>query len=344
MRVLRRGMGLLLFGALSLFATGSFRPLSYELYTDSKDTLRSLEQRGYSLPTFLCKEEKPLTELATACKPYMSLLSSLAEELNKAKEKVKAHSWHIGQSAVVFPLDFLKDAKSQWSLIGVVARPDAHALDAAPCGELRLIYRLYRHDVPKVGGSFLPMTLLVTLRPPETSSCEDWFETLGRGGFTAEAFAEAGVSSFKPEGLEVNLQSVFLRGRSLDLALSQAQYLMKAYHLTPEGLSEAGLRNTPDAELIAKDPGLREDLIAWIGEHRQDVLAGSYELPSRFLSSSAFSTAPYGLERLANRPFRQILSEEDLGGGDEAAFLLRRLDAFTCQGCIRARASLAFIL
>jgi hypothetical protein len=60
-------------------------------------------------------------------------------------------------------------------------------------------------------------------------------------------------------------------------------------------------------------------------------------MPSRFAARRAVSVAPFGLARLANRPFGSLLED---AGFDDA--YLRRLDAFSCTGCHQGQAIAGF--
>jgi hypothetical protein len=131
-------------------------------------------------------------------------------------------------------------------------------------------------------------------------------------------------------------------------------YLMRIFAAvsSPGGLAlrVKPLENTPDVARLKGDAELRRRLVAYVREKAQDIDRGVFRLPDAFLATKALSFSTYGSARLANHPFTELVSEQDLAAlpygrmplarGPKA--LIERLDTATCMGCHQSNATAGF--
>lgn len=268
----------------------------------------------------------------------------------------------------LFDLRWLASPDAFFELVGVVNRLDRQPFHAGRCGETRLIYRLaYRTEGMR---SRLPMTVSVELRaeaPDAQGRCDAaarrWTPPTDAGTGPALArwlLSDAGALAPQRLGrdqlaqMAINVQSVrWPSGVRPDLG-GHAEYLLRAFRWNAgAGRYEPGpLENTPDVARLRRDAALRADLTRWLQQpaQMQALDEGTLQVPERFLAQESRSVTPRGLERLANRPFAQLLHESDwqpVAGSctvASPAAVLRRLDDLSCAGCHQSRAVAGFHL
>ncbi len=331
-----------------------------QLFVDDPDRLAAIESQLRGLGGILCGDRAAklnTAELAAACQPYFDVARGIDRELQAEQREAISHRWHLEASDVHFDRQFLRSSNTQFQLVGVVARPDEPASPASrACGELRLIFRLTLLAHPTIGPTAVPMTLMVVLHPhsrqesdatKDRGTCLTWIDSMAD---QSNRQVLALIRKGSIDRIEVNIQSFFTRSRYHKLAAGQAHYLMQTFSLQNQRFITVPLRNSPDVQRISLNQDLKAELRQWIMDNRAAIESGHYLLPEKFLTQRAVSISPHGMQRLANRPFRQIFSDEELaqlatnaeGAQDQVAMVLRRLDGLTCVGCHQSRSVAGF--
>lgn len=237
------------------------------------------------------------------------VVQAIEKDLAVAESRVDQARGHYTGKVTPFRASWLLDGK--WDFAATVDRPDRRFNRPDLCGETRLLFRL-RHK-----GEALPAVMNVVYEWRTTETCEEfWKHRPALGKDWAR--------------LEINLQSARWADDGKGRFIDQVRYLMRAFKHEGGGLAVAPLENMPDVERIQADPALKAELLAWLKDPATEaaVAEGFPSLPEKFAATSAESVTPFGLERMANRPFKTLFGAE----GVEEPFL-RRLDSLTCVGC-----------
>ena len=213
----------------------------------------------------------------------------------------------------------LTSADTRFVLAGIVNRMDRAFVAEANCGEIRLIYRLTRTNVPAGGqaSSRLPMTLNVVLRakgeravdregkPLTCAAIADrWLATsdlaLTGRDLAARLQAKGGpLDLVMPENIdriETNLQIAHApKSPRRDF---RTDYLLKVFRYdAPARLfAEAPMENQIDRERVLADAGLASDFKAWLLDpaHFAELDRGTILIPEKFLAKSATAPTPVG--------------------------------------------------
>ena len=326
-----------------------------------------------------------MAELARQA-PWRSLRLPIAAELNATRRADLRAGVGMGHAHRQFDVRWLDSPTHFFELVAVVNRLDRRAFHDTPstpaaaraCGEVRLIYRLaYRQPQMQ---SRLPMTLGVELLAPPPDAAGSCAHAVRRwqapAGLTGEALGRWLVSvqgPLPPEQLRrtrlhqiaVNLQTVrWPSGVRPDLG-GHAEYALMAlkWQAAEGAYTLLALENTPDLHKLAREPRSRAELLAWLQQPAQRAAldAGTLQIPERFLARVSRSVTPGGMGRLANRPFAQLWSADELaavaqpgagaapaGGAashgqlSTGADVLRRLNDLSCAGCHQSRSVAGF--
>lgn len=233
------------------------------------------------------------------------LESDLADEATRV---ANSRSHYTG---VVTPFDPAWLSAGRWDHVATVERPDRRFNRPDLCGETRLLFRL-RHE-----GVALPAVLNVVYEWRAAETCTEFWK---RRPSLGKDWAR----------LEVNLQSARWADDGQGRFVDQVRYLLRVFRRVGGKLEPAPLENTPDVERLANDPALKGELLAWLKRPETDaaVRDGFPSMPEKFAAFVAESVTPFGLDRLANRPFKALFGAEDVDHR-----LLLRLDSLTCVGC-----------
>jgi len=257
-----------------------------------------------------------------------------------------------GHSHRLFDARWLDEPR--FALAGVASRIERTPLGG--CGRVAFLYRL-RHagsPLPLAGRRHCPgaddgagcRTVAKTWRPATGLSPEAQARWLLRDGALAHLGDVATV--------QVNLQLVRWPSAVRPDLGGHAEYLLRTFKRDGARFIAAPVDNVPDVARIRRDKTLRAELLAWIRD--RDTLGkvdvGWVQLPVKFLADRAISVAPRGFARRANRPFRQLVSPDELSDirfdglrtVRSAEALLRRLDQPGCAGCHQARTIAGFHL
>ncbi|MGZ3769158.1 MAG: hypothetical protein ACXVCP_06645 [Bdellovibrio sp.] len=345
-------LSILTFSSLT-FATENIN-LENGLVISRPETLRSLENKGYSLSSLLRRSTEPTIESNLE----LSKLSEFKPIYENIREELKLDLYGVGRR---FDMKYLESANSRFVLVGVVNRMDRGYAIQNRCGEIRFIYRLaYRvmdHDKPVF--SRLPMTINLIFKAGADSSnehCADlassWMkmdptaksdEWINNGPLSEKFFRRSNLKS-----LEINLQAERQGAGAKGGFGGHAVYLLKVYDWNNGKFEETTLENQIDREMLLKDPKLLNEFKTWLlnPQKMKAIDEGTLIIPQKFLAKRALSIAPGGLARSSNRPYFDLIKstdvEENLFKGLENVKsingLLRRLNDTTCTGCHQTRA------
>jgi hypothetical protein len=242
----------------------------------------------------------------------------------------------------LFDRALLFSPNTRFVLAGIVNRMDRAYVHEADCGEIRLIYRLTRTDVPETAGEGalsprLPMTLNVVLKAKsdvaidasgKALACADiarrWLAA-GEWPLTGAPLAEkltAKDGPLDPIGpadilhIETNLQ-IAHAPKSL-LRDFRTDYLMKVfdYDARSKTFTEAPMENQIDRERVMADAGLKGEFKAWLLEpaHLAELDRGTILIPEKFLATVAIAPTPVGFSTPELQPAFGLVQGHTAGG------------------------------
>ena len=225
----------------------------------------------------------------------------------------------------LFDRALLYSGESRFVLAGIVNRMDRAYVAPDACGEIRLIYRLVRTDMPEATGDVpasprLPMTLNIILKAKGTNveaiTCAEiarrWLavgETALTGTDLAAAFLFGdGAFDLVPTDdivrIETNLQ--IAHAPKSQVRDFRTDYLFKVFDYNPKSAAfeEMPLENQIDRDRILADANLRRDFKAWLLDpaHFAELDRGTVVIPDKFLATGAIAATPAGFERSALQP------------------------------------------
>jgi hypothetical protein len=210
---------------------------------------------------------------------------------------------------------------SRFVLAGIVNRMDRAYVSEGNCGEIRLIYRLTRTDLPATGDHAvsprLPMTLNVVLkakgdiavdgsgRPIACAEIARRWLAAGDMSPTGAELAEKLTAKDGPldligpeniDRIETNLQ-IAHAPKSL-VRDFRTDYLLKVfdYDAKSHTFEEAPLENQIDRGRILADEKLKRDFKAWLLDpgHFSELDRGMILIPKKFLATFAIAPTPAG--------------------------------------------------
>ncbi len=234
-----------------------------------------------------------------------------AVELDLAEQAIRVAQSRSHYMGEVTPFVAAWLGEGKWDHVATVERPDRRLNRPDLCGETRLLFRLRHKDVA------LPAVVNVVYEWRTAETCaEFWKHRPALGKDWAR--------------LELNLQSARWADGGKGRFVDQVRYLLRVFRKVGGSLEVAPLENTPDVDRIAKDPVLKAELLDWLKSPETEAAArrGFPALPEKFAATVSESVTPFGLDRLANRPFKALFETEDIDHD-----YLRRLDSLTCVGC-----------
>jgi len=215
----------------------------------------------------------------------------------------------------------LYSRESRFVLAGIVNRMDRAYLSEKNCGEIRLIYRLARTDVPDTGDAAasprLPMTLNVVLNAKRDHAIDGsggaitcaeiarrWLAAgdlpLTGAELAARLTAKDGaLDVIAPENIdrvETNLQ--IAHAPKSPVRDFRTDYLLKVFNYNAQSrtFEEAPLENQIDRERILADEKLKRDFKAWLldPKHFSELDRGTILIPQEFLATGAIAPTPVG--------------------------------------------------
>jgi mono/diheme cytochrome c family protein len=236
----------------------------------------------------------------------------------------------------LFDRALLYSADSRFVLAGIVNRMDRAYLAEANCGEIRLIYRLTRADVPETGNASprLPMTLNVVLRAKGDHAVDGsgaeltcaeiarrWLAA-GDSPLTGVALAEKLMAKDGPLDL-IGPENIVRIETNLQIAHApksavrdfRTDYLLKVfdYDAQTQLFEQAPLENQIDRERILADTKLSRDFRTWLLDprHFSELDRGTILIPDKFLATGAVAATPVGFAPSSLQPAFGLVQGED---------------------------------
>ncbi|UOF02733.1 hypothetical protein [Bdellovibrio reynosensis] len=343
---------------IKLFFAVVFLILSYSFATatplliDDPLKLEQFEKEGLSLSELVFTKRTSNNQELAQVPRYTNLAEDLTADLNDLRKTDPQLGPGMSFTHRLFHSKWLTSQAARFELVGIVNRLDRAVFNPDRCGEIRFIYRLAytkKQNTTSV-ESRLPMTANAVFFFPEGTSCKD----LAKLWLTLDSTQLKQWA--KPENLkslELNLQATRWPSTTRGDMGGHAEYFLRVYKLNSAGhLNLAPLENTPDVELINKNPALKAELLQWLSQPQQiqDLDKGILNIPEKFLARKTSSFALHGMNRLANRPFDQIFKKDDFKTIDYKnleyvygpSSMRRRLNDLTCAGCHQGRTIAGF--
>ena len=239
----------------------------------------------------------------------------------------------------LFDRALLDSPATRFVLAGIVNRMDRAYVHEADCGEIRLIYRLTRTDVPETTGEGavsprLPMTLNVVLKARGASAIDGSGKALacaeiarrwlaaGEWSLTGAALAEKLTAKDGPLDLigpddithiETNLQ--IAHAPKSAIRDFRTDYLLKVfdYDAPSKTFIEAPMENQIDRERILADAKLGREFKAWLLEpsHFAELDRGTILVPDQFLATAAIAPTPAGFSASDLQPAFGLVQGDD---------------------------------
>jgi hypothetical protein len=310
--------------------------------------LRELDRGRFGLSRILMpmrSADAPITNSQLFALPSIApVRKALDDEFERyvTRHKAGQASEAIGVGSAydvqLFDRTLLYSPASRFVLAGIINRMDRAYLTEANCGEIRLIYRLTRTDVPETGDAAtsprLPMTLNVVLkakadhattRDGAAISCAEiarrWLATAD-SPLTGAELAEQLLSSNGPLDLiepanidlmETNLQIAHVpKSATRDF---RTDYLLKVFHYNAQNgaFEPVPLENQIDRERILADDHLKRDFRAWLLDvrHIGELDRGTVLIPEKFLATAAIAATPAGFAASNLQPAFGLVQGDD---------------------------------
>ena len=293
--------------------------------------LRELDRGRFSLGRLILpirSSNAPLTNSQLFVLPSMApVRKALDDEFDRY---IQSHQSNLPSETIGVGTSFdfqlfdraqLYSRESRFVLAGIVNRMDRAYLSEANCGEIRLIYRLTRTDMPETGDGAasprLPMTLNVVLRAKgdhaidgsgATITCSEiarrWLAAgdlplTGVELATKLAAKDGPLDLIRPENIdriETNLQ--IAHAPKSPIRDFRTDYLLKMFNYNAQSrrFEEAPLENQIDRERILADEKLRHDFKTWLLDpaHFGELDRGTILIPQEFLATGAIAATPAG--------------------------------------------------
>lgn len=287
--------------------------------------LRELDHSRFSLGRMLAPDRSADTPLSNrdlfALPALVPVREALDHEFDRYVSKHQAslpnESIGVGDAFAfqLFDRALLGSPDVRFVLAGIVNRMDRAYVAPKDCGEIRLIYRLTRTDVPLIGENAvsqrLPMTLNLVLKAKgdgndASLSCREiarrWLATASAPPAMDKLFGKDGpldlIDARNIDRIETNLQ--IAHAPKSAVRDFRTDYLLKVfdYDGAAKRFAEAPLENQIDRDRILADEALKRDFKAWLldPKHFVELDRGTLLIPDRFLAISAVAPTPIGFD------------------------------------------------
>ena len=232
---------------------------------------------------------------------------------------------------------------TRFVLAGIVNRMDRGYLDAAGCGEIRLMYRLTRTSAPGTDGKAilprLPMTLNLVLKakrgvaidrngkPITCSEIARRWLAAGELSLTGAPLAEKLLGEDGPldllgyeniDRIETNLQ--IAHAPKSAVRDFRTDYLLKVFRYNAQAREflEAPMENQIDRDRLLADDNLGREFKVWLLEpkHLAEFDSGTILIPEKFLAGGAIAATPAGFDASDLQPEFGLMQ----GEGAKAVF------------------------
>ena len=313
--------------------------------------LRELDSGRFALSRVLApvrQADTPLTNSELFALPSMApVRKAFDEEFDQyvAKHKAELPNESIGVGDAfafqLFDRSMLTSDHTRFVLSGIVNRMDRAYVSPETCGEIRLVYRLIRTDLPPQAGDDavsprLPMTLLVVLKAKGDRATDDngvaiscaeiarrWLATSDwtfTGKELADKLTAAGgpLDLITPDNLariETNLQ--IAHAPKSAVRDFRTDYLMNVFDYDPRSkvFVRAPMEDQIDRDRLLADASLRQAFKRWLldPKHFSELDRGTLVIPPEFLAKQAVAPTPVGFG------ISNLQPEFGLVQGDEGA-------------------------
>ena len=295
--------------------------------------LRELDRGRFGLGRLLLPERSadvPLSNSQLFALPSMAPVRAALEAefdryIAKHQTSLPNETIGVGDSFAfqLFDRALLFSPDTRFVLAGIVNRMDRAYVSPANCGEIRLIYRLTRTDVPLIGENAvsqrLPVTLNVVLnakgdipidRSGAAVTCAEiarrWL-AVGNLPLAGADLAQKLVAADGPLDL-VSYRDIARIETNLQIAHApksavrdfRTDYLLKVFDFDHQArrFEEATLENQVDRDRILADENLKREFKAWLldPKHFGELDRGVVLIPPKFLASGAIAPTPVGFD------------------------------------------------
>ncbi|MBR0873421.1 hypothetical protein JQ633_23900 [Bradyrhizobium tropiciagri] len=315
---------LLLCGAVSARA-GEDRALERGAAIIDPVILRELDQGRFGLGRMLAPQrsaDAPLSngelfKLASMLPVREALIGEFNRYVERHKASLPDESIGVGDGFAfqLFDRALFDSADVRFVLAGIVNRMDRAYVAPDSCGEIRLIYRLTRTDVPPIGENAvsqrLPMTLNLVLKAKGEGNdaaltCSElarrWLAAGSASPTMEQLIGKDGplalISDRNIDRIETNLQ--IAHAPKSAVRDFRTDYLLKVfdYDGAAKVFAEAPMENQIDRDRILADDGLRHEFKAWLldPKHFAELDRGTLVIPDKFLARGAVAPTPAGFD------------------------------------------------
>lgn len=307
--------------------------------------LRELDRGRFGLGRILQPAREADTPLDNAQLFAMPAMAPVRAALDDEFERyVATHKAELPDESIgvgdafafqLFDRALFASVETRFVLAGIVNRMDRAYVAGETCGEIRLIYRLIRSNVPAGAEtpSRMPMTLNVVLRARGEPAVDREGKPITCKAIAARWLAASDLA-LTGRDLAAKLQAV---DGPLDLVMPEnidrietnlqiahapksakrdfrTDYLLKVFRFDAQArrFTEAPMENQIDRERILADAGLARDFKTWLLDptHFAELDRGTILIPEKFLAKSAIAPTPVGFAP------SKLLPEFGLGEGE----------------------------
>lgn len=303
--------------------------------------LRELDHGRFGLGRMLAPERSADTPLSNRDLFRLAAMVPVREALDREFDRyVSKHKASLPNESIgvgdgfafqLFDRALFESSDVRFALAGIVNRMDRAYVAPNNCGEIRLIYRLTRTDVPPIGENAvsqrLPMTLNLVLKAKgdgndASLSCREiarrWLATASAPPTMDKLFGKDGpldlIDARNIDRIETNLQ--IAHAPKSAVRDFRTDYLLKVFDSAAKRFDEAPLENQIDRDRILADEGLKRDFKAWLldPKHFAELDRGTLLVPDRFLATGAVAPTPIGFDISDLQPeFGMVQGEGEAG-------------------------------
>jgi hypothetical protein len=311
-------------------------------------TLRELDRGRFGLNRIMTpmrSTDAPLTGSQLFALPSMApVRKALDDEFDRyiARHKADLPNETIGVGSSfafqLFDRTQLYSDHSRFVLSGIVNRMDRAYVAPGTCGEIRLIYRLTRTDMPDAGegaaSQRLPMTLNVVLKakgdhatdsdgkPVACAEIARRWLAAGDLPLTGAELAEKLTAKDGPlqligpeniDRIETNLQ--IAHAPKSEIRDFRTDYLLKVFDYNEQSrtFEESPLENQIDGQRILANENLKREFKTWLldPKHFGELDRGTILVPEKFLATGAIAPTPVGFSASNLQPAFGLVQGED---------------------------------
>ncbi len=234
-----------------------------------------------------------------------------------------------------FKAVWLRSALNDFSLTGIVYRPDLRWKQKSPCGEMRFLFR------PKRAEEFLPASfmLIYNIKKNKSKKCSKSFTSIIIENQMNANYQDFISQNLILDRLEINLLAFVWKATKEKTFTPQNHYLLLELQKNNLGFAVKKLTNQPDTIKIRADKELKTSFVKWLNnDHVQkQIKSGTVTMPDKYLAESAMAITPFSLSRLASHPLNSTLKPDDLIVDktlfESSSHLMDRVNSLSCSGC-----------